>query len=200
MANTNTPFGLRPVSDAYNGPYNDGVRQYYHDAGNGVGIFVGDLVTATGASTFLQNGQILANVVQSATGDVFQGVCVGVLQDTRDSLTYCAASTGRVILVNDNPNALFEVQQVTGGTPLTANDVGLNVNVVVGTGNTTTGYSGMTLNNTTEAGTNTLDLKIVNMPARADNDPGTAVGTGADASKFYVRINRHRFVDQVAGI
>lgn len=200
MANANTPFGLRPVSDAYNGPFNDGLRQYYHDAGNGVGVFVGDLVTATGASTFLPNGQILANVVQGATGDVFQGVCVGVLPDTRDSLLYCAASTGRVILVNDNPNALFEIQQTTGGTALLANDIGFNANVVVGTGSTVTGYSAMTLDNTTEATTNTLDLKIMGMPARADNDPGSAVTAGADASKFYVRINRHRFANQIAGV
>lgn len=199
MANSNTPFGLRPVSNAYSAPFSDGVRQYYHDSGNGTAIFVGDLVTATGATTFF-NGQIFPNVVQGATGDVFQGVCVGVLQDTRDSLVYCAASTGRIILVNDDPNALFEAQQVTGGTPLTANDIELNVNVVVGSGNTTYGYSGMTLDNTTEAGTNTLDLKIVGMPMRPDNDPGSAVGTGSDASKFYVRINRHRMVNQVAGV
>jgi hypothetical protein len=38
------------------------------------------------------------------------------------------------------------------------------------------------------------------MPSRADNDPGTAVGTGADASKFYVRINRHAYVNQTAGV
>lgn len=200
MANSIATIGLRPVSNAYSAPFSDGVRQYYHDGGNAVAIFVGDLVTATGASTFLSNGQILANVVQGATGDVFQGVCVGVLQDTRDSLIYAAASTGRVILVNDDPNALYEIQQVSGGTPLTANDVGLNANVVVGTGSTVTGYSAMTLDNSTEAVTNTLDLKIVGMPARADNDPGTAVGTGADASNFYVRINRHRFSNQVAGI
>lgn len=200
MANANTPFGLRPVANVSSAPFSDGVRQYYHDSGNGVGIFVGDLVTATGASTFLSNGQILANVVQGATGDVFQGVCVAVLQDNRDSTVYCAASTGRVIMVNDDPNALFEAQQVTGGTALLANDIGFNVNVVVGTGSTITGYSGMTLDNTTEATTNTLDLKIVGMPARADNDPGSAVTTGADASKFYVRINRHRFANQIAGV
>jgi hypothetical protein len=63
-----------------------------------------------------------------------------------------------------------------------------------------TGQSGMTLDNTTEATANTLDLKIVGMPNRADNDVGSAVGTGEAASKLYVRINRHRFVNQVAGV
>jgi hypothetical protein len=199
MANANTPFGLRPVAELNNGPYSGGVRQYSVAAGNGTAIFIGDLVTLAGTSQFI-NGQTFQDVVQSATGDVFTGVVVGVLNDTRDSLIYRAASTQRILLVNDDPNAVFEIQQVSTGTPITANDIGLNANVVVGSGSTVTGQSGMTLDNTTEANTNTLDLKIVGMPNRADNDPGTAVGTGEASSKFYVRINRHRFVNQVAGV
>ena len=138
-------------------------------------------------------------MAQAATGDVICGVVVGVVADTRDSLIYRAASTQRLVLVNTDPNTLYEVQQVSTGTALTANDVGLNVNFVVAAGSTVTGLSGVTLDNTTEATTNTLDLKIVGMPLRADNDFGTAVGTGAASSKFLVRINRHLFSNQVAG-
>lgn len=199
MPNANAPFGLRPVAGLNNGPYNGGVRQYSVAAGNGTAIFIGDLVTLAGTSQII-DGQVYSDVVQSATGDVFTGVVVGVLADTRDSLTYRAASTRRILLVNDDPNAVFMIQQVSGGTPITANDVGFNANVVVGSGSTVTGYSGMTLDNTTEANTNTLDLKIVGIVNAPDNDPGSAVGTGADASRFLVRINRHRFVNQIAGV
>lgn len=199
MPNTNTPFGLRPVQNMLSGPFNDSIMQFSVAAGNATAIFIGDPVKLAGTSQFI-NGGIFNDVVQAATGDVLVGAVVGVLQDTRDSLIYRAASTQRIVLVNVDPNALYEVQQVTGGTPLTANDIGLNVNFVVAAGSTFTGYSGVTLDNTTEATTNTLDLKIVGMPSRADNDAGTAVGTGADASKFYVRINRHQFVNQVAGV
>jgi hypothetical protein len=66
--------------------------------------------------------------------------------------------------------------------------------VVVGTGSTVTGYSAMELNNATEATTNTLDLKIVGVVNRADNDPASA------STKFLVRINRHRIANQVAGV
>ena len=125
---------------------------------------------------------------------------VSVAADTRDSLTYRAASTLRTVYVCDDPNTVFEVQQVTGGTPLTANDIGLNINFVVAAGSTVTGYSGVTLDNTTEATTNTLDLKIFGLPNRVDNDFGTSVSSGQDASKFYVRINRHLYVNQIAGV
>lgn len=199
MANSNSPFGLRPVSDVNGRPYTGAAREYVIDSGDGTAVFIGDPVKSTGGSTFL-NGQTFKNVIQAATGDVMVGVVVGVCADTRDSLTYRAASTTRRVLVADDPNLLFEIQQGTGGTPLTANDVGLNANFAVGSGSTVTGLSGVTLNNVGEATTNTLDLKIIGMVNRADNDPGSAVGTGADASRFLVRINRHEYVNQIAGV
>jgi hypothetical protein len=199
MANSNTPFGLRPVSDMYGKPYNGAVRQYSVPAGDATAIFIGDPVKQVGTSQFI-NGQTFMDIAQAATGDTMVGVVVGVLNDTRDSLIYRAASTQRIVLVADDPNALFEIQQVSTGTPLTANDIGLNANFVVAAGSTVTGQSGVTINNTTEATTNTLDLKIVGVPNRADNDVGDAVGTGAASSKFYVRINRHVYVNQTAGV
>lgn len=199
MANANTPFGLRPVAELNNGPYSGGVRQYSVAAGDGTAIFIGDPVKLAATAQFI-NGQTFKDVVQAATGDVIVGVVVGVLNDTRDSLIYRAASSQRILLVNDDPNAVFEIQQVSTGTALTANDIGLNANFVVSAGSTITGQSGVTLDNATEATTNTLDLKIVGVPNRADNDVGSAVATGEASSKFYVRINRHQYVNQVAGV
>lgn len=199
MANANAPFGLRPVNAMGAGVYSGALRQYSVPAGDGTAIYVGDPVKRAGTSQFI-NGQTLVDVAQAATGDVMVGVVVAVLPDTATSTIYRAASTQRVLLVCDDPNALFEIQQVSGGTALTANDVGLNANFVVASGSTVTGQSGVTLDNTTEATTNTLDLRIVGMVNRADNDPGSAVGTGADASRFLVRINRHAYVNQIAGV
>jgi len=198
MANSTTPFGLRPVQTLLSGPYSGAVGAFSVAAGNGTAIYIGDLVTQAGTSQII-DGVVYQDVVQGATGDVFTGVVVGVLPTTRDSLLYRAASTQRILLVNIDPNADFLVKQSAGGTPLTANDIGLNANVVVGSGSTVTGWSGMSLDNTTEAGTNTLDLKIVGMPSGPGNDVGSSVSSGADGSDFYVRINRHRYVNQVAG-
>lgn len=203
MANINAPFGLTPVNDVNGKPWSGAVRYYYHAADNSQAVYIGDLVTATGASTFVNIGgtvQSIPNVTQSATGDVFQGVCVGVIQTTRDSPIYGAASTGIILAVCDDPDALFLVQEVNSGTALTANDIGFNINIVVNQGSTVTGISGMVLNNTTEADTNTLDLKIVGQYQTVDNDLGSAVGTGALAGRWVVRINRHRFANQIAGV
>jgi hypothetical protein len=199
MPNINTPFGLRPVGLFSGAAYSARITEYAIPASDATAVFVGDPVKIVGTSSIV-NGKVLPNIAQAATGDVLVGVVVSVAADTRDSLTYRAASTLRTVYVCDDPNAVFEVQQVTGGTPLTANDIGFNINFVVAAGSTVTGYSGVTLDNTTEATTNTLDLKIFGLPNRVDNDFGTSVSSGQDASKFYVRINRHLYVNQIAGV
>lgn len=192
MANANTPLGLVPRKYLSGAPYNGAVNQYAHDSGNAVAIFVGDLVTMTGASSTIGD-QILPNVVQSATGDIFQGVCVGVIPITQASTIYSEASTQRIILVADDPNLVFEAQENSGGTPFTANDIGLNCNVIVGAGSIVTGQSGMELNTATEATDATLDLKITGFL----NAPDNAIGANA---KWFVRINRHRFANQIIGV
>lgn len=194
MANPDIVRGLVPVGYVGGAPYNGAFREYSVAAADTTAIFVGDLVTTVGVGTAQTiNGKVMLDVVQAATGNVFTGVVVGVKPDTATSLPYRAASTLRVLYVADDPNLLFEIQEVSGGTPLTANDLGLNANVVVGSGSTVTGYSGMELNNSGEANTNTLDLKLVGFVNRPDN----AIGEHA---KWLVRINRHRHVDQLAGV
>ena len=198
MANTNFPFGLRPVSRLGTGLVTGAIRQFSVAAGNGTAIFIGDPVKGAGTSQII-DGNVLTDVVQAATGDVITGVVVGVKPVTQDSTIYRVASTQRILFVNIDPDALFEAQQGTGGTALTANDVGLNADFAVGTGSTATGMSGVTISNATEATTNTLDLKIVEMVNRPDNDVGASVTAGEANSRFLVRINRHLFSNQVAG-
>ena len=194
MANADMPRGLVPVRHVSGAPYNGSFREYSVAAGNGTAIYVGDPVTTVGVGTAQTiNGKVMLDVVQAATGNVITGVVVGVAPDTATSLPYRAASTQRVLYVCDDPDVLFMIQEVSGGTALTANDLGLNANFVVGSGSTTTGYSGVELDNTTEATTNTLDLKLVGFL----NAPDNAIGEHA---KWLVRINRHRHADQIAGV
>lgn len=192
MPNSDNPFGLKPVRHRNGAPFNGAGRIYSVAAGDATAIFVGDLVTGAGTAQTI-GGVVYSDVVQSATGGVFQGVVMGVLPDTQDSLKYRAASTQRLLLVADDPDLLFEMQEVTGGTPLTANDIGLNANIVVAAGSTVTGLSGIELNNATEATTNTLDVKIVGFVNRVDNEIG-------EHAKWLVALNRHRFANQIAGV
>ena len=192
MANPDTPFGLRPVRYISGAPYNGAANVYSAAAGDGTAFFIGDPVVASGTSQTI-NGSVYRDVDQAATGDVITGVVVGVIPETQDSTVYRAASTLRRVLVADDPDLLFEIQEVSGGTALTANDAGLNANFVVAAGSTTTGMSNVELNNSGEATTNTLDLHIVDLVNRVDNEIG-------EHAKWLVRINRHQFSNQVAGI
>lgn len=191
MANADTPFGLKPVRYLSGAPYNGAFNAYSTAAGDSTAIFIGDPVTLSGTSQTI-NGATYADVDQAASTDVVVGVVVGVKPVTADSTKYRAGSTQRIVYVADDPNLLFEIQEVSGGTALTANDIGLNANFVVGSGSTVTGMSGVELNNATEADTNTLDLKIVGIVNREDN----AVGEHA---KWLVRLNKHQYVNQTAG-
>lgn len=192
MANVDTPFGLRPVRYISGAPYNGAVEHFSTATGDGTAIYVGDPVKLSGTSQTI-GGVVYRDVDQAATGDVVVGVVVAVLPATRDSLIYRAASTQRILAVATDPMLLFEIQEVSGGTALTANDIGLNADFVVAAGSATTGQSGVELNNVGEATTNTLDLQIIGLAPREDN----AIGEHA---KFLVRINRHQYSNQVAGI
>lgn len=191
MANVDTPFGFRPVRYASGAPYNGSANVYSTASGDGTAIFVGDPVVLSGTGSTI-NGVLYADVDQAATTNIVLGVVVAVLPETRDSLIYRAGSTVRRLLVCDDPDVLYEIQEVSGGTALTADDIGLNGVFVVGSGSTVTGQSGVELNNTGEAGTATLDVQIVGLAAREDN----AIGEHA---KWLVKINRNRYSNQVAG-
>lgn len=192
MANTDNAFGLKPVQHRNGAPYNGAFRLYSTLTTDATAIYIGDPVILSGTSQTI-NGRIYSDVDQAATGDVITGVVVGVQPVTQDSLRYRAASTQRLLMVADDPDLLFEIQEVSGGTALTANDAGLNANIVVAAGSTVTGLSGVELNNATEATTNTLDVHIVGPVQRDDN----AIG---EHCKWLVTINRHQFANQIAGI
>lgn len=198
MANSDTPFGLKPVRYMSGAPYNGAVNAYSTAAGDGTAIFVGDPVIISGTAQTI-DGVIYQDVDQAATGDVIVGVVVSVDPalgsgaNGRDSGIYRAASTQRIVYVADDPNLLFEIQEASGGTALTAAAIGLNANFVVGSGSTTTGKSAVELDNSTEATTNTLDLQIVGFQNRTGNEVG-------EHAKWLVRINRHQRANQVAGI
>lgn len=193
MANANAPFGLRPAKGANGQTVTGAPRLYSHASGDATALYIGDLVKLAGTAQTI-NGVTTPDVVRAATGDVILGVVVGINPTSRDTLGYGAASTAYTLFVDDDPNSLFEVQDVSTGTALTVNDVGLNANFVVAAGSTYTNQSGTTLDNTTEATTNTLDLKLVEVVNRADVD------NASSPLRFLVRINRHQFSNQVAGV
>lgn len=192
MANANAPRGLSPVRGVNGQVVTGSPRLYSHAAGDGTALYIGDPVKIAGTAQTI-NGVTTQDVIRAATGDVIDGVVVGISPTSSDSAVFGAASTAYQLFVDDDPNSLFEIQDISTGTGLTVAAIGLNCDFV-GSGTSGFGYSNVTLDNTTEATTNTLDLKIIDVVNRADQD------NTSTPLRFLVRINRHRHVNLVAGV
>lgn len=191
MPNTNNPSGFKPIMDRFGKPYNGAFQTYSVAAAYSTALYIGDPVILAGTAQTL-NGRTLTDVQSCATGGVVAGVIIGVKPVTQDSTNYRVASTLREVYVAP-PDLVYEIQEGSTGTALTANDAGLNVNFVVAAGSAVTGLSGTMIDNATEATTNTLDLHLLNPVAREDNEIGYSC-------KWLVHINRSQFANQVAGI
>lgn len=190
MPNPNAPFGLSPVEYLSGASWNGQARRYYIPAADSNAFAIGDPVVLAGGA----DARGIASITLATPGSALLGVVVGA-----GGLTYggpsvdpsCLGSTvvpaaktkDYYILVADDPNIIFEVQEIGTGTPLAAADTGLNANLVAAANS---GYlSGWVLTNTTEATTNTLDVKLLGLSQR---NPNNAFGAYAI---WNVLINNH---------
>lgn len=182
MANTDAPFGLKPKRHKNGAPYNGASRRYYRPSSDATNLFIGDAVVRTGSG----DTDGIPGVIVATPGSGITGVIVGIENLTPDNLsrTYLPASTAGYLLVADDPDLMFEAQEDSVGAALAAADIGLNANVVFGTGNTVTGTSAVEIDSSTKATTATLDVRLDSIVQRADN----AIG---DNAKWLVWINNH---------
>ena len=189
MANADNADGLKPACYLNGAPYNGQANQYVIEAGEAVQVMIGDPVKlSTTASTSTKG---LASVEIAASLDTVVGVVVGVLPVDRDSTIYRAASVERIVLVADDPQLLFEVQE-DGALALAS--IGLNTNLVTAAGSTFTGMSGWEMDTSQVSTVGTYDVQIVRGVDRADN---LLVSTNA---RWLVRLNNHQFVDGTTGV
>ncbi len=198
MANSDSPFGLRPVR------FNDeDVNIYYvNDSTNA--IYIGDPVFAAGTSDANGIEEVnRAGTVDDATpsnNTPIVGVVVGFASDKsgsqlRDDARYVAAGSTSYALVCDNPDVLFEVQEDSVGGALTAAAVGGGYNLEIAAGSTVTGLSGVEIDSSVTAATNSsgAHVRIAGLARRPDNE----IGTNA---KWEVYITNHRARAGVAGV
>jgi len=188
MANANAPRGLIPVQQ--NGlPTIGSYNIYYVPASYGSAIYIGDPVIPSGDSD--SQGIPGVTLASAGGGAYLVGSMCGIVAGgqpqvavTRDQPIYHPASTAQYILVCDDPNQLFAIQEDSVGGALTTANSWANADLVSGSGSTVTGYSGWQLDSSTANTTNTLQLRILRLLQEADN----AIGTNA---KWIVRINLH---------
>lgn len=199
MANSDTPFGLRPVRYLSGAPYNGAANKYYVPASDGTAIYLGGLVKMAGSGDANGIASVTGNV---STGNAVIGVVVGIDPvegagaNGRDSTIYRVASTERYVYVADDPNLVFEIQDDSAGGDLAATHIGNSADITGFTsGSTTTGLSAIEIDSSTAtaSGDGTEDVVIMGLVQRVDN----SIGTNA---KWLVRLNNHFAVDAQAGV
>lgn len=183
MANVDKAFGMRPLGNL---SASGSQKQFgYEIADNQAGaIYQGDLVTVYDGYLVQFNPS-----THTAAVGVFNGC--NYIDPTTGKPTWknyypgsVNITQGKIIAdVLDDPNQLFIIQN--DGTSAAAN-YGKNADVVMGTGSTTTGVSGMELDTSTIANTAALNLKIVGLW----DVPNNAVGANA---VVVVKINEHLY-------
>ena len=205
MANANAPRGLIPYRRASGEPYNGSANIYYVPSSYGTAIYVGDPVQIVTASADLQ-GIPAVQVITAGNGTDsgiatygLIGAMVGIVSGgepivgiTQASTVYHPASTAGYILVADDPDLLYMVQENgnMGGASPAAGSVpgpGKNVDLVSGSGSTVTGYSGWQLGSASLS-TNALQMRVLRMLEQGDN----ALGTNA---KWLCRINLNQITN-----
>lgn len=171
MANSDNPFGLRPVSTLTGGDWKGLVQRVAILAADGTATFVGDAVKFSGTAT--ADG-LYPSVNQCTAGSNIDFVIVGFEPDfANEDLTtsYRAASTLRYAYAVPVANMIFEIQEDSVGGSIAITAVGEFCDLIVGSGNTATGISGMELDSS-NAGTGD-GVRLIGISPRVNNALGT---------------------------
>lgn len=113
---------------------------------------------------------------------------------------FLPSATNAVVAYTYDPQQLYLMEEITGGTAITALSVGLLANwtYTATTGNTTTGFATTVIQNSSvAAGTGPL-LQLLGFD-NVTNQDGTSNGAGASA-KWIVRIANHQFNGTKLGV
>jgi hypothetical protein len=171
--------------------YNGAANLYRIPSSNATALFIGDPVVPVTASADA-NGVPTITHAAAGGGSFVLGAVVGIISagdpviaQTRDNTVYRPASTERYVLVADDPDLMFEMQEDAVGGALAVTAGSRNVDLVSGAGSTVTGYSGWQLDSSTLAVTNTLQMRLYRPVERSDNEPGVA------NAKWWCSINLH---------
>ena len=183
MANIDQPFGLRPIAKVGSAPGGTtGTTKYRITSGAGA-MFTGDIVKQANDGS----------VVQGTAGDAARGVFMGCFYTDpstskprfNNTFPNGTAASDAIAFVADDPDQLFIAQQDSASANAVAADLNLNANLVVGSGNTTTGISGMEIDSDSKNTTATLNVKLIDFYDTPSND---AI---ANNSILVVKINNH---------
>lgn len=200
MANPSAPFGLRPVGYLNGSPWSGKGRMYHVRSDDTNALAIGDPLTLTGNSD--ANGVPDVTIATAGSTNLVLGPMCGMGglkyggpgadPSSLDTIVVPATKTkDYYVMVADDPNIIFAVREGASGTAFLASDAGFNVSLVAGTNN---GYvSGWRIDNTTEATTAALQMKMLGLQQIA----GNVFGYNAI---WLCLINQHCYKATVAGV
>ena len=172
MANSNAPYGLKPIRHLTGGLIRPS-EAFSIASGYGTALAVGDLVAKSGLGTNIIVG------VNGVAGAIAIGVFAGCkYQDTLGNILYRSiwpagqvtfGAVDAVALVYDDPNIVYKVRCSAG---LALTDIGQFAGYTVGTPNTALGFSQGKLDSAGIIGTLT-NLKIINLVQTVGNTFGS---------------------------
>lgn len=189
--NINSPQGLVPSQYVNGVTYNGQPNPYLLASGYATSISTGDPVI------FAADGTIARGVAGGPWLGVFGGVkyidANGNAQFSKNWVanTVTKGALPAQALIYDDPWILFDIQAADSAAAtnyLVQANMGNNVNVVIGAGNTFNGLSTTYLDVNTIATTATLPLKMVRFTPYIGNGPGSAT---AQFNNALVLINNH---------
>lgn len=212
MANTSTPFGLKPVKQLDGSAWNGAANLYYIPQADAFAYFIGDVVRTSADGNLLNGASAVtlfgtrnaAAVAGAARGVVVgigtavatpQGAQVGNFDPDNLSLVSIPAVKTKdyYVWVVDSPDVIFEVQTDTIANTAFNKNAPLFVALApTAPQNQSLSFAQGSAANTTQ----TLPLKIIGAPLRMDNElvsPGTF-------AKVWVRFNQHELFGNTAGV
>lgn len=214
MANTNAPFGLKPVKHLDGSPWNEAANLYLIDSGDTAAYYIGDtVISATGVAGDTFSGAPAVTLFgtrnAASTSGSPRGVIVGVgaavttpggsspqaFDPNNLNIVYIPATKAYdyYVWVVDDPTVIFEAQT----NSLASATYGYNAPLFVANAptapqNQSASYVQGSAANTTQA----LPLKIMGGVNRPDNDLS---GTAAFA-KLLVKFNQHELFGNTLGV
>jgi hypothetical protein len=201
MPNANRPSGLSPLTYLNGADWDGRGNMYYIAQADGNAFYVGDPVVLSGNGDPVRG---IPGVTIATAGNPVTGVIVAIGVNPDGGPYIDPNNLGRVFapatktqayyaLVVDDPNVIFEIQEVGTGTQLDSAAIGLNADFVAGAPAAGVSVSGYQLNNVGEATSSALNLKLLGLVRRFDNVFGAY-------AKWRVMINNHTYRAGITGL
>lgn len=176
MANVDGAYGFALHEDNSHA----GLVKCIIPSSNGTATFVGDAVKMTDLDAArISGGPYAIPVIQAAATDPIYGIVMGFDQVIPSGMDlgrrHRPASTAMYCFVKPaHPLDVYRIQADDDTETLALASIGCNADIIVGTGNSTTGMSAMELDSNTAAATAGLQVKIVGFVDVPSNTPASA--------------------------